>query len=558
MKFSVILFYLLLMGIKTYSQSDKENDGLRQNIIHVDTSGSDVSGDGSLLNPYATITKASKNVLPGDTVYVHGGTYHNENFGDGDIWKKGNLVWIKDCNGEPDKWITIKPAPGDSVLLETDINAVTIKTSSYIKFSGFEVKGVADSITLEEAQNAWGRYKDSLGVEHDLAQEMGIDITDPDLYGQVINKDVQVNTSKPTYYNNTGIVANKSHHIIIDNNIVRDFCSSAIRNQGGDYVIIKNNIVKENTYWTTAGVGAITVAEADVYPSGDTATGNKIIIQQNKVFNNANKLYSWNPSKNFVKFVIDEGSGIFLTRNSDTYDHGRILISNNLSYLNGASGIMVHYTDRVTVENNTVYYNGQYNKGSKSGGIGLNTTDDIVVRNNISWAGTEKSALYKVANPITNLVMENNIVWNENSTVYDAVEGLPTTGWKETNPMFNDTSNCDFRLKSGSPAIDSAENLCTESKYKDSYGNPRKLHYNFDIGAIEHGKYWIGEFDNDWDNSENWNDKSVVNDTSTVDIPSPSFYKNVVNISSNTIIKQMFVQDSAEIIVNSGAQLQIK
>ncbi|RUA32435.1 MAG: hypothetical protein DSY76_00485, partial [Bacteroidetes bacterium] len=46
--------------------------------LHVATNGSDASGNGSINNPYATITKAAKYIKAGDTVFVHQGVYHNE------------------------------------------------------------------------------------------------------------------------------------------------------------------------------------------------------------------------------------------------------------------------------------------------------------------------------------------------------------------------------------------------------------------------------------------------------------------------------------------------
>jgi len=225
------LFYFLVSLIIISSNA------LSQNIIHVSVDGSDSNGNGSINNPFATITKASSVAQPGDTVYVHGGVYHNGNFGDGDIWKKTSVATIN-CNGTPDAWITFKPFPGDSVLLETDAKGITVK-GTYIVISGFEMKAMADQITMDEAVSAWGLYKDSLGVVHDLAEELGIDYYDPELWGQYISKPILHHVQKPSYYNGSFLVAQKTHHVIFENNIIRDVCASALRNQGGDYITIK-------------------------------------------------------------------------------------------------------------------------------------------------------------------------------------------------------------------------------------------------------------------------------------------------------------------------------
>lgn len=46
------------------------------NHIYVSTSGSDAAGDGTEMNPYATITAAVKNAAPGTTVHVAAGVYN--------------------------------------------------------------------------------------------------------------------------------------------------------------------------------------------------------------------------------------------------------------------------------------------------------------------------------------------------------------------------------------------------------------------------------------------------------------------------------------------------
>ena len=136
--------------------------------------------------------------------------------------------------------------------------------------------------------------------------EGGIDVNDTNLIDSTIVKTAYPDAVKPDYYNGRAIVANKSHHINILNNIIRDVPSAAIRAQRSDYVNISGNQVYRNTYWTTQGVGAITVSEAEVRPPGDTCTDVKITLSQNQVYQNENKLVSWNPTKAFVAYVIDE------------------------------------------------------------------------------------------------------------------------------------------------------------------------------------------------------------------------------------------------------------
>lgn len=453
--------------------------GWSQTNWHVATNGSDNLGDGTLLNPYASLQKAEQQVQAGDTVLVHAGIYRNSGFNDGDIWDGNNLLTIT-ANGTEANPITFMPYNNESVTLEFDgTYGVIIKNSSFINFIGFHVKGISDQITQTEADNAWGLYKDDSGVVHDLAIELGININDPALIDSEIPKPSTPEISKPNYYNGRGIVANSSHHILISENIVSEVPSSAIRCQQSDYVTISKNNVYNNTFWTTQGVGAITVAEAtNVVNNGDN--GIKINLIKNNVHHNENRLISWNPSKTFVKMVIDEGTGLFLTRNRDTYTTGYILIANNISAFNGASGIVSHFTNRVIIEHNSLFKNGTTNHSS-AGGIGINNTDDVVIRNNIVYAEPDHWALGVLANPNTNTSVYNNLLYNENGS--ETIHKNLANGWVEENPNYLDVTNFDFSLTSNSIAIDAGSNLAIQTEdIQDHLRNDGMP----DIGAYEY------------------------------------------------------------------------
>ncbi|MBG7630706.1 MAG: cellulase family glycosylhydrolase, partial [Bacteroidetes bacterium] len=451
-----------------------------QNNIHVAINGNDSTGDGSIENPFETIQQAADNTQPGDTVYVHEGTYRNNDFNDDDIWDGNNLLKIT-ANGTVDNYITFMPYHGDHVILEFDATyGVLLSNASYIIFEGFEVKGISGKITQTEADDAWGLYIDKAdGLIYNLEDEIGINYPDPSPYnrGDKIPK-ISKNLQKPSYYSGKGIVASKSHHIIIRNNIVRDTPGSGIRANGSDYVTISNNEVYNCTFYTTAGSGAVTVAEATVIPVGDTFTGPKIILENNYVHHNENRMVSYAPSKDFLTFVIDEGTGLFLTRNT-TYDHGYIKISNNVSAYNGASGIVCHFTNRAIIEHNTLYKNGTTNDGP-AGGIGINNADDVQVKNNISYAEPDHWALGILANPVTNMVVESNILYNENGAE-DIARNIGN-GWVAADPLFENAANLNFVLSKNSPALNAS--TTTQIELFDILGNPRN-DGSADIGAYE-------------------------------------------------------------------------
>jgi hypothetical protein len=191
-------------------------------------------------------------------------------------------------------------------------------------------------------------------------------------------------------------------------------------------------------------------------------------------------MISYASSKTFLNFVIDEGTGIFLTRNSDTYTQGYIQISNNLSAYNGASGIVCHKTNRTIIEHNTTYKNGTTND-SAAGGIGINTVDDVTIKNNISYAEPDHWALGTLAQPNTNVIIANNLLYNENGS-QQIYNNLPN-GWIENNPLLVNPELGDFTITSNSPAKNTGT---TTSIIIDDYMGTLRNDGNPDIGAYEY------------------------------------------------------------------------
>ena len=461
--------------------------GFSQTNIFIATDGNNSSGDGSITNPYKTIMKGCDVSSPGDTIQVRGGTYKNSDYGNGNIWN-GTYVARIAINGTAENYITIQQYDSEEVIIKFDgVYGFLLQQSSYVRIKGLIFEGVADEISQQQAEDAWGFYKDENQVVHDLEAEMGIDITDLSLIGISMDKPTTSNVDKPFLYNGRALVANRSHHIEFLENTIRNVPSAAIRAQKCDYITISRNTIYNNTYWTTQGVGAITISEATVTPEGDTFTGVKIIISENTVYGNENRLISWNPSKTFIHFEIDEGTGIFLTRNNNTYTHGKMLIANNLSYRNGASGIVCHHTDDVVIDHNTVFDNGTTNHGLP-GGIGVNASDNVKILSNISYSKTNKWGMGILAEPVTNLVLDANIVFNNSGSIdiiRDKPENPISSGFTEIDPIFSDALNNDFKLMSTSSAIDNASSMSSQTT--DYFGKTRDD--SPDIGAIEYGVF---------------------------------------------------------------------
>jgi parallel beta-helix repeat protein len=156
----------------------------------------------------------------------------------------------------------------------------------------------------------------------------------------------------------------------------------------------------------------------------DGADTVKIRILGNKVFDNRNRLPFYAPNgfppgakppfpsygNADSKYIID-GQGIYLTRNNPFYSHGKYLIANNVAYGNGINGLVVHYTDRVTLQNNTIANNGtvplEANRQRVSGLV-INHSQDIEIIDNRVQVNVAGDAAIRFFGTVTGITSHGN------------------------------------------------------------------------------------------------------------------------------------------------------
>ena len=154
--------------------------------------------------------------------------------------------------------------------------------------------------------------------------------------------------------------------LIADNN-VHDCAGAGIGAIESDYVTIEDNITANNSWYTVYGTSGISLFNSW---NSDNSTDTKMIIRRNKSYGNQLKI-AWNIGGTGTNCRFYDGNGIILDNNrannpanTSTIKNplgdylGRMLVENNLCYLNGGRGLNVNYTDNVTLLNNTTYRNG--------------------------------------------------------------------------------------------------------------------------------------------------------------------------------------------------------
>lgn len=268
-------------------------------------------------------------------------------------------------------------------ILFDGAGAFYIKESSYITIRGLDIEGPNDRITGHEASLErqrrtgrslpWGTTTGVCSNDECHSCTTQSSCTSHDWCKWDASAPGCLASSK-AYYTGNGIAVwgsrsgyPESHHITIEDNRVSKCPGSGIRSNKADNMLIRNNVVFDNVWWTTAASSGVVFAEC-------VGTGSNT-ISQNVVFGNRNFMPFFNDDLSSVSgsheakagyasfnasYIID-GSGIYITRNQDY--QGVMNLSDNVAYDNGINGLVVHKTNHanvlVVVERNVIFGNGR-------------------------------------------------------------------------------------------------------------------------------------------------------------------------------------------------------
>ncbi len=263
--------------------------------VHVATSGDD-SAEGSAAAPYRNIRRALDAAGPGDTVYLHAGTYEERVSSDeGAI--RGGTSWadaLVIAAFPGDEVVLLPPARSDRVFMLADARA------SYVVIRGLVLD--ARNVRYEGVKITWSGPDPSNSSHH-------IRIED----SEVVNSPGQ------------GLLVGGHHNeflrLIVHANGVSDF-------DHGMYITSADNLVEGCEVFQNAGWGV------HVY-NAEANDADRNIVRSNRIFHNAR--------------VGGRGAGIVLSSGEDNIALNNIVFGNE-------TGIQVDYgAVRSLVYNNTIF-----------------------------------------------------------------------------------------------------------------------------------------------------------------------------------------------------------
>ncbi len=556
-------------------------------------SNGDDNNDGTELSPWKTIGKVnSSSFEPGDHIYFKRGDSWEEFF-DFDETKKGSnkANIVIEAYGTGDK----------PVISHSDYGAI-FNGSSFLTIKNFNVKSDLAVLVKGDTDNNPPESirvlnNDIIDNNNNGTSSAGIYITDGAFNCIVKNNEISNHQTGIWTGEGDGGYSLGCNNLFTDNAIHgneeigiefdKTDCSAGnetkvinntIYNNGSHgiqmacrYYIIEKNIVYNNGQNNVGGASGIHVfSRTESENQSADRGGDHNIIRYNEVYG----------TKDDTGARTD-GNGVQIDMWCDSN-----LICNNVIYENDGSGIKLIGSSGNEVYNNTLYGNGQ-DLGSRAGrfeisvfdaelpGGGILHSQNNLIKNNIGMAVGGEAKRYactidEISTNDNNLYSHN--LWYNNSNIQHlaiinsnvltekTISQWNAYAWTDSeialNPLFTDALNHDFTLVHSSPAIDIGIDLSTNGILDDFNKKRRPLLEHYDLGAYEHGLYWIGKFNSSWGNKKNWFGELMPNIESCVTIfPDYDFRPIIFN---NQSVRKMVLKDTAKLEIMQNNKLDIE
>jgi len=378
---------------------------------------------------------SAKAVHPGDTIFVHAGTYSDAN------------TLIDSLIGTPDNWITIMPFGQDSVSIHVQY---TFQAAQYLKVSGLNFYG-NDSV-------------ESARVYHLL-------FFDYQYACFTSNHDIIIENCNFTDLNNTG----------------KQNTGACLKIDGTDNFQVLNCTFKDGTN-ITDGIslnadrdGIIKNCRFENMPGDGSHCkgGAKNITYEQNLFINCNA--------DGVDVGGDTGPQFFCPLGA-TWEADSIMVYANV-FIGGLTGIRLSSCHHAFIFNNTCFKTTSFAFRSLNTSETGITLDSNYVYNNIFTTYSPYGIYMNASDSFT-----YNTEFFKNNLFHDYKNADPASiGWSEMpgvnvsgsiigDPEFLDTLNRNFSLDAGSPA--NGAGFPTQEPGTDYYGNPYSLTAR-SIGAVQ-------------------------------------------------------------------------
>ncbi|GEM_PF-2316959 len=417
-------------------------------IFFVDGVSGSNTNPGTEARPWKTIQQAHTVMGPGQTVLVRNGTYTNPyNY---------TVVQINK-SGLPGAPITYRNFPGEHPLIKTtkgvNYHGIEVRDAAWLVIDGFEVQGHVQQVSYDEAK-----------AQNDLA--LAYSKMTPQKYITAIVDSNGISLA--------GKTLNKTHHIVVRNNIVHDTPGGGIGGGLVDYVTFDNNRVWNTSSYSPYGTSAISLL-TPYNLDGNTSSYRFMIT--NNVVSDAINLF---PCSCFHFIQPTDGNGIILDSFNNKGYTGRTLVANNLVFNNGGRGIHALNSGYIDVFGNTTYRNSTQ-AITGEGEISTQKSKFMRIYNNIFVAAPDRPLTNFNAVTDLNVDISHNIMWggNRDTATPGAVDN------RVVDPRFVATSGAYmFRPAANSAAINAAYASAVVMG-SDVLGAPRVRGGAADLGAIE-------------------------------------------------------------------------
>ncbi|OAB47259.1 right-handed parallel beta-helix repeat-containing protein [Paenibacillus antarcticus] len=502
-KFHHLFFALAIMFSYSFLNMNNSNVvyAADTGTYYVSTAGDD-NNPGTLTSPWRTIQKAANTVLPGNTVYVRGGTYLE-------------YVSIKVSGTQAGGYITFQNYLDEIPVIDGNGKDVTgtnqalldLSNVNYVKVKGFEIRNL---ITTNQSLDP-----------------AGIRVRNGGSYIQLLNNNVHHIENRATKGNAHGIHVlgnsiqamtqidiqdNEVHHLITGS-------SESVTLSGNidGFTIMRNQVYENNNI----GIDVAGFYKACSSPCVDQ-TRNGVISGNTVHHIDTSKNPAYGMGSHIAAGIYADGAANVLIERNHLYsndfgislaseEQGRstsdIRVQNNYIHHNYGAGLIIGGSgsgnggaSNNKILNNTFVENDSLKQGYGEITLQWNNVNNQIM-NNIMYSNSQKVLLNKVGTNGSGNIFDYNLMytidgasgakWNWNRTTYSTWATYTKATGNDSHsifgdPLFIDKSQNNIQVKSGSSAIDKGSSLNVGEGVYDYNGLARIQGKSVDIGAVEH------------------------------------------------------------------------